>query len=131
MPRPKLAKKELEHYKELLMRMKESLIHDIKNMAAGSSPEDNDSRDVSGHVQHIADVATDMYDKEFNLGLASKDREVLLLIDTAIKRINDGSFGLCLNAHPNHHLITKQRLEALPYAEYCRDCQENFESKKR
>ncbi|PIW61229.1 MAG: hypothetical protein COW13_03455 [Candidatus Omnitrophica bacterium CG12_big_fil_rev_8_21_14_0_65_50_5] len=131
MPKPKLAKKELEHYKELLMRMKESLIHDIKNMAAGSSPEDNDSRDVSGHVQHIADVATDMYDKEFNLGLASKDREVLLLIDIAIKRINDGSFGLCLNAHPNHHLITKQRLEVLPYAEYCRDCQEQFETKKR
>ncbi len=124
MPKTKFAKKELEHFKELLLNMKENLIHDIKNMAAG----DDDSRDVSGHVQHIADVATDMYEKEFNMGLASKDREILVLIEAALKRIEDGTYGVCLGSG---EMINKERLEAIPYAEYSRDYQEKLETKKK
>lgn len=124
MAKTKFTKKELEHFKGLLLEMKENLVHDIKNMAI----DNEDSRDVSGHVQHIADVATDMYEKEFNMGLASKDREILVLIETALKRIEDGTYGICLGSG---EMINKDRLEAIPYAEYSRDYQEQLESKKR
>ncbi len=98
MPQKKkpLAKKKLESYKKDLMKLKENLIHDIKNMSAnvtGSSKEE--SVDISGHVQHMADVATDMYDKEFSLGLASKDRELLQKIEDAPVRIEKGTYGFC------------------------------------
>lgn len=124
----KLDKKELEHYKKLLMKLKESLLHDIKNMAKDSSAEESEQGDVSGHVLHMADVATDMYDKEFSLGLASKDRELLSKIEAALKRIEDGTYGSCLETGKP---ITKARLEAIPYAEYCLEYQEQLEQKRR
>ncbi|MFC1510526.1 hypothetical protein ACFL49_02585, partial [Candidatus Omnitrophota bacterium] len=77
MPQSKMDEKKLESYKKILMKLKGDLVHDINNMSQHQGNGENDSRDVSGHVQHMADVATDMYDREFSLGLASNDREVL------------------------------------------------------
>ena len=71
------------------MKLKESFVSDIRNMSQSQNPDNNDSGDVSGHVQHMADVATDMYDKEFNLGLAANEREVLHRIDQALKKIDE------------------------------------------
>jgi len=122
----KLTKKELDEYKEQLIKLKNEFLHDIKNLADDSN-QNSDSGDVSGHVLHMADVATDMYDKEFSMGLASKDREVLNKIEEALKRIQDGTFGLCL---ATEKAISKARLKAIPYAEYCLEYQEELESKK-
>ena len=88
----------------------------------GSSKEE--SVDVSGHVSHMADVATDMYDKEFSLGLASKDRELLQKIDEALERINNKTYGVCLGTKKP---ISQARLKAIPYAEYCLEYQEEIE----
>lgn len=120
----KLNKKDTEMCKKLLIALRAELIHDIKNM---SDANDSESRDLSGHVQHMADVATDMYEKEFNLGLASHDREVLQKIEEALKRIDDGEYGLCLKGK---QLINIERLKAIPYAENCRDCQEKIEEEE-
>ena len=122
----KLDKKKLEYYKKVLVELKEEMAHDIKNMSDPSTHA-SDSGDVSGHVLHMADVATDMYDREFNLGLASNDREVLYKIELALKRIQDKSFGLCTECEKP---IAVARLKAIPYAETCLKCQEKLESKK-
>ncbi len=74
----------------------------------------------------MADVATDMYDREFNLGLASSEREVLQKIDQALKRIDEKSFGACSECEKS---IPVARLKALPYAETCLKCQEKIEAK--
>lgn len=123
----KLTKKDLEYFKSVLLKLKEDLLHDIKNMSENPGTENNDSGDVSGHVLHMADVATDMYDKEFNLSLASKDRELLQKIDEALRRIEEGTYGNCLETGKP---ISKARLKAIPYAEYCLEYQEELESKK-
>jgi DnaK suppressor protein len=123
----KFNKKDLESYRGLLLKMKEELLHDIENMSHNPVSQDKESVDVSGHVQHMADVATDMYDKEFNLGLASKDRELLVRIEAALKRIEDGTYGLCLATKKS---ISKERLKAIPYVEYCLEYQEGLESKR-
>ena len=91
----KMEKKKLEIYKKSLLQLKDGLVHDINNIAHGEGVEGGDSRDISGHVQHMADVATDMYDREFNLGIASNEREVLQRIEMALKKIKDQSYGLC------------------------------------
>lgn len=121
----KLGKRDLKYFKELLLKSREELVHDIRSMSHGSS--DDESRDTSGHVQHMADVATDMYDKEFSLGLASHDREVLVKIEDALKRIDDGSYGICLGTGQP---IKRERLEAIPYAEYCLEHQEEIEKQQ-
>ena len=94
-------------------------------MSDNTGSSSNDSSDVSGHVQHMADVATDMYDKEFSLGLASHDREVLHKINAALKRIDDGTYGFCLATGKP---ISQARLKAIPYAEYCLKYQEELEN---
>jgi len=91
----KFDKKKLEQYKKSLLKLGDSLLHDIKNMSKNPGSRNSDSSDVSGHVLHMADVATDMYDREFNLGLASTEREVFQKIEQALKRIDDKSFGIC------------------------------------
>ncbi len=121
----KFDKKKLDHYKKILIDLKVEFEHDIRNMS--SNEKNSDSGDVSGHVLHMADVATDMYDREFNLGLASNDREVLQKIDVALKRIEDKSFGLCVECEKP---ITLARLNAIPYTETCLKCQEKLESQK-
>ena len=62
----KMDKKKLEYFKKLLLKLKEDIVHDINNMSQNQNAENGDSGDISGHVMHMADVATDMYDREFN-----------------------------------------------------------------
>ena len=124
----KMDKKQLDEFKKNLVSNKEKIIHDIKKMTAVNSPEARDSTDeVSGHV-HMADVATDMYDREFNLSLASNDRELLNKIESALKRIEKGDFGLCAECKKPIQLA---RLKAIPYVETCLKCQEQLEKKSR
>lgn len=123
----KLEKRKLELYRKLLLKLKEDFIHDIQNMAENPGTKDGESRDVSGHVQHMADVATDMYDREFNFGLASNEREIINKIDLALKKIGDQSFGLCILCKKS---IPVARLKAIPYVETCLKCQEKLESRK-
>lgn len=128
MPQKKIDKKKLDYYKKLLMKLKDDLSHDINNMSDAVKATSNESSDVSGHVQHMADVATDMYDKEFSLGLASKDREVLQRIDDALERIKKGTYGFCLATGKP---ISQARLKAIPYAEFCLEYQEELDNKKK
>ena len=118
----RLEKSKLVQYKKSLLQMREDILSDIKNMQGESG--DLDSKDVSGHVIHMADVATDMYDKEFNMGLASKDRVLLQKIEDALRRVDEGSFGFCL---ATGKAISPARLKAIPYAEYCLEYQEQIE----
>ena len=124
MTQTKLDKKKLELYKKFLLKLKEDFLYDINNIAQGhNGGVDSESRDVSGHVQHMADVATDMYDREFSLGLASNEK-----VDVALKKIKDKSYGICAECSKP---IPEARLKALPYVETCLKCQEKIESDRR
>ena len=128
MPVKKTDSKKWDSYKKLLLKIKEETLNDIKQMSSTNAQSQKDSSgDVSGHALHMADVATDMYDREFNLGLASNDRELLYKVDGALNRIEDNTYGSC-------HVCTKPiaiaRLKALPYVETCLKCQEKIEEGK-
>jgi DnaK suppressor protein len=55
---------------------------------------------------------------------ASQRRTLLLLLDDALQRIGDGSFGMCEACGDD---IRIRRLEALPWTRYCLKCQESAE----
>ena len=127
MPDKKMDKKQLDLYRKSLLKLQESIVHDIKNMSAVESASAKDSSvDVSSHALHMADVATDMYDREFSLGLASNDRELLYKVNEALKRIEDQTFGICLECQKS---VAVARLKAIPYARTCLKCQEKIETK--
>ena len=125
----RLDKKQSDLYKKLLLKIKDNIVHDIKNMTSAESGSAKESSvDVSSHALHMADVATDMYDREFNLGLASNDRELLYQIDSALKRISEKNYGVCVGCKK---FIAQARLKAIPYTEHCLKCQEKLEDKGR
>jgi DnaK suppressor protein len=123
----KIPKKQLKEYRGLLIKQKELIVGEIQHITKDTlnkSPKDA-SGDISGYTYHIADLATDSYDREFSLGLASNEREVLYQINDALKRIEEGSFGKCLECGKS---ITKKRLKDIPHTKFCIKCQKIQES---
>ncbi len=69
---------------------------------------------------HLADTATVTYDRELDYMLEENSEHVLAEIDAALKRIEDGTYGICTNCGKE---IAFERLEARPWATLCIDCQ--------
>lgn len=84
--------------------------------------------DLSGYSLHMADIATDSYDREFSLGLATNAQQILYEIEEALKRIQEKGFGNCLSCGKP---INRRRLTAIPYASLCIECQAKQETKRR
>jgi len=124
----KFGKKELKEFKKIVLKRKEEILEGIKHIADDTlkKSQKDAAGDISGYTYHMADVATDNYDREFSLGLASSGREVLYELDDALKKIEDGTFGICESCK---NLITKTRLKAVPYARLCVKCQEKKEKR--
>ncbi len=124
----KFNKKELLEFKKLILKIKDEIIDDIKHISDDTlkKSQKEASGDISGYTYHMADVATDTYDREFSLSLASNDRQFLYELDDAMKRIDDGVFGICETCKI---IISKTRLKAVPYARLCVKCQEKKEKK--
>jgi DnaK suppressor protein len=82
-----------------------SLIEETGDLAIGSG-------------DHIADSATDTFMRELDGGLEENAEHLLEEIEGALRRIDDGSYGMCaLCGRP----IDEERLEAVPYATLCLD----------
>ncbi len=84
------------------------------------------SGDLSAYTYHMADVASDNYEMEFSLGRATEEQKLLFMIDEALSRIEDGSYGMCLGCGKP---IAKKRLKAIPQAITCIECQKKSEIK--
>jgi DnaK suppressor protein len=124
----KYTKKDLSLFKKIVLARKEDILEGIKHISDDTlkKSQKDAAGDISGYTYHMADVATDTYDREFSLGLASSDRELLYEFDDALKKIEDGSFGICEQCKA---LITKTRLKAIPQARLCVKCQEKKEKR--
>lgn len=83
-----------------------------------------DSGDLSGYGQHMADAGTDTFDRDFALSLVSSEQEALSEIEAAIKRIHDGTYGICeLTQKP----IPRERLLAVPFTRYSAEAKKQVE----
>ncbi len=111
----RLTKKQLNHFRDLLLKRRAELIGDVQAMESGAL-RGGGSGD-SGHApMHMADAGSDTYDQEFALQLAATERELLEEIDKSLENIRDGTYGLCeVTGKP----ISLPRLEAKPWAKVC------------
>ncbi len=123
-----MNKKELEKFKKLILKLREKICGELKHITQDtlSKSQRDAAGDLSGYSYHMADVATDNYDREFSLNIASGEQEILFEIDEALKRIGDKSYGNCLACRKR---ITKSRLAAVPYTRFCIACQTKEEKK--
>jgi DnaK suppressor protein len=111
----RMTKKDMEKYRRLLEDKKSTLSAEIAKTRSAEEETTEES------TQDIADKAVSSYTREFLYSLTDGERTTLLQIDDALTRIDDGAYGLCLNCG---QLMTEKRLNAVPWAPYCLDCQE-------
>jgi len=124
----KFTKKDLMEFKKIILKKKEEIADGIKHIAEDTlkKSQKDAAGDISGYTYHMADVATDTYDREFSLSLASNDREALYELDDALKKVEEGTFGVCESCKL---LISKNRLKAVPSARLCVKCQDKKEKR--
>ncbi len=125
-----MTKRELDRYKKLLLKKKEEVLKAMKHIEQDtlSQSQRDASGDLSGYTLHMADIATDSYDREFSLGLATNAQRILYEIDEALKRVEEKRFGNCQVCEKP---ILRKRLTAIPYASLCIQCQAKEETKRR
>lgn len=73
---------------------------------------------------HMADAATDHYDRDFALGLLSSEQDALYEIDQAIQRIRDQTYGIC---ELTGKKIEPARLEAIPWTRFTAEAERQLE----
>lgn len=112
---PKRTKRELEKYRRLLEQKKAELATELAK-ARDAEEESNEES-----TQDIADKAVSSYTREFLYSLTDSERTTRLQIDEAIARIDDGTYGSCMNCGVP---MSEKRLTAVPWTPYCVDCQE-------
>jgi RNA polymerase-binding protein DksA len=125
-----LGKKERNFYKEKLLNLKDEVLSKIREISEETlmKTQKDISGDMSGYSLHIADVASDNYERDFSLGLVSDERKVLFEIEEALKRIESKTYGACQMCEK---IIGATRLKAIPHTKYCKKCQEKIEKETK
>ncbi len=125
-----INKKDLDRFKKLLQDARKKFAGDLEHLEGDTlmTNQRDASGDLSGYSFHMADMATDNFDREFNLGLASNEQQNLNSIDAALRKMDEGTYGICENCSKP---ITQKRLLAMPHARLCIKCQELEEKQKR
>jgi DnaK suppressor protein len=114
-----------ERFREALLEERQRVVAAIENLheeTPGSLTDD--SGDETAYDNHLGDTATVTYDRELGYTLEENSEHVLTEIDASLKRIEEGTYGICANCGKH---IADERLEARPWATLCIDCQRERE----
>lgn len=126
-----LKKTELDEFKQLLLTLRARIRGDVQQMQDEALDRPDNGGD-SKSPTHLAELGTETYEQDFALRRVENEQEVLEEIDEALKRVEDGSYGLCLACQeqgktPAKSLIPKARLKVIPYAKNCVECERKRE----
>ncbi len=126
----RLKKEKLQKYKELLLKKRDEILSQIQQIGDESLNKTLKelSGDLSSHTIHMADLATDSYNRDFSLDLVSNEQAILYKINQALRRIDEGTYGYCLQCGKK---ILDRRLKAVLYTELCIEDQEKSERKEK
>ena len=113
-----MDKKKLESFKKRLETRQQELRRMVTRTEQDGRTIDDDS------AQDIADRAASSYTKEFLFHQSNNDRQLLQMVENALSRIREGSFGECISCGKE---INAKRLEAVPWTRHCIECQEKAE----
>ena len=110
--------KELQNYKNLLLAQREQLVGQVNDNQSQTFGFDREN------MQDPVDMAVSDREQTILLSISESERTLVDQIDAALTRIETGGYGECINCGQE---IAQARLKAVPYARYCRDCQELVE----
>ncbi len=125
-----LKTEELEQFRAMLRMIQARVRGDVEQLEeevfSSSSSSDH------GSTNHIADMGSDAWDLDFSLRIVENDQEFLKEISAALSKIDEGRFGLCemcieAGLPESKSRIRKARLNAIPYARNCVECERKRE----
>jgi RNA polymerase-binding transcription factor DksA len=114
--------------KQRLLELRDHFLDQMQSVAQDSLRSRSENNEASAVGQHQADAGSDAYEKDFALSLLSQEQDALYEIEEALKRIESGAYGVCEMS--NKH-IPHARLEAIPFARFTVECQQQLEKENR
>jgi len=121
-----MKKAESKVYKERLLALRSRLRGEVSQLADAALKKNRPEGggDQSTMPIHMADLGSDNFEQEFTLSLMESEEDTLLAIESALERIEEGSYGQCEECGVK---IPKARLNAIPYAPLCVKCAAQLE----
>jgi len=113
----KLTSAEIKKFKAMLLQKLNEILGNVTTMESEALYRDRS--DLSNMPIHMADLGTDSYEIDNIIGLVDSERKILVEVNDALSRIEDGTYGIC---EGRGEPIPKQRLKAIPWARYCVAC---------
>ncbi len=113
-----MDKKKSEYFRKRLETRQQDLRRMVNRTQQDGRNADEDT------AQDIADKAASSYNKEFLFHQSNNDRQLLQMVENALARLREGSFGECISCGKE---INAKRLEAVPWTRHCIECQEKLE----
>ena len=118
----------LKRQKERLLQLRDGMLDSMTGVARDTLRARAEGSEASAFGMHQADAGSDAYDRDFALSLLSQEQDALYEIDEALKRIEQGTYGICELCNK---AILHARLEAIPFARYTVDCQSQLEKQRK
>ncbi|HWO01420.1 MAG TPA: TraR/DksA family transcriptional regulator [Blastocatellia bacterium] len=113
-----MDKKKIKQYEAKLVEQRNARLGRVERTEDSGREAD---REVS---QDPADKAANSYTKELLFSQSTNERNTLKLIEEALERISERTFGECINCSEE---IQAKRLDAIPWTPHCIRCQEALE----
>ncbi|MGA3083280.1 MAG: RNA polymerase-binding protein DksA [Thermodesulfobacteriota bacterium] len=113
--------KKTAFFKKLLQEQRKVLIQEAQKTVSGMT-------DTKENFPDPTDRATLESDRNFLLRIRGRERKLILKIEEALERIEDGSFGICEKCGED---ISEQRLKARPVTTQCIDCKKREEAMEK
>lgn len=127
-PEKALLKGFLKSQHQRLLDLRDSLLDQMSGVARDTLRSRAEGNEASAFGMHQADAGSDSYDRDFALNLLSQEQDALYEIEEAIKRVENGTYGIC---EMSGERIPQARLEALPFARFTVTCQEQLEQQQQ
>jgi DnaK suppressor protein len=112
-----MKKANMTVYKERLLGLRSRLRGDVNSMADAALGSEN--YEAASMPIHMAELGSDNFEQEFTLSLMATEEGTLEMIEDALQRIENGSYGTCQECNG---VIPKTRLNAIPHTPLCVKC---------
>jgi YteA family regulatory protein len=120
-----VQRERLNHFRSILLKEKQELEQQAENNFRFGLNNPQQDNELSSYDNHPADAGTEVFERSKDLALIDNAVTYLSEIEQAMKRIDDGTYGICLQCGKP---IPEERLEVVPTARYCIEHQREHDS---
>lgn len=105
-------------------RARREMLEEKRELEEQLTQLENDEYEGVGYGNHMADDGTEAFDQTVDIGIRRGVELSLERVNRALQKLENGTYGICEDCGVR---IDRARLEALPQAVYCLDCQAEHE----